>query len=121
MASVEARGYVNRPLTKEGSKGSYAKFTLAVQQKEKDGSKKKVFFDCVDFKNECPPDGAYVTVKGWFSVNEYVSKAGANAGKTMQGLNINVQEIEVAPPRDGAVAKASVPAAPPTDPFGLDK
>ncbi len=120
MASAEFRGYCNRPESKDSSKGGYSKFTLGVTQKnrafgDKPESKYQYYVDCVDFKNAAPPpDGAFITVSGYLDLNEYVSKSGKNAGKTMIGLKLNVQALEVAPPRAG-----TFPAAEPTgpDPF----
>ncbi len=98
MSEITVKGYVNKPKTVNGSKGPFATFTLAESQKQKDGTKKKVYFDAVDFNNaEAPPESSFVTVTGWFSVKEYQKKDGS----TGQGLAINVQKLEVAPPRDG--------------------
>ncbi len=110
MAEITVRGYVNKPSTKESSKGSFAVFTLAEQQKQKDGTKKKVYYDCIDFNNPAPAESSFVTLSGWFTVKEYTKKDGS----TGQGLSVNVQKLEVAPPRDGAT---NAPAE--EDPFKL--
>ncbi len=120
MATAEFRGYCNRPESKESSKGGFSKFTLGVSQKnkafgDKPESKFQYYVDCIDFKNaQPPPDGAFITVSGYLDLNEYESRSGKNAGKTMMGLKLNVQALEVAPPKAG-----SFPAAPVTggDPF----
>ncbi len=110
MAELNVRGYVNNPKTIQGGKGPFAVFTLAENQKQKDGTKLKVFYDCVDFNNsEPPPASSFATVNGWFSVKKYTKKDGTEG----QGLNINVQKLEIAPPRDG-----QAPTAASTDPFG---
>ncbi len=99
MAELNVRGYVNHPKTISGGKGPFATFTLAEQQKQKDGTKKKVFYDCVDFNNSTPPpESSFVTLSGWFSVKEYTKKDGS----TGTGLNVNVQKLEIAPPRKGS-------------------
>lgn len=121
MATAEFRGYCNRPESKESSKGGFSKFTLGVSQKNKGrngapDTKSNYYVDCVDFKNsQPPPDGAYVTVSGYLEVKEYESKSGKNAGKTMQGLSLSVQSLEIAPPKEGS--KAAVAAG---DPFSND-
>lgn len=123
MATIETRGYVNRPEAKTGGKGGFSKFTLATKQKNGPGKEDtKVYFDVVDFKNSSPPeDGAYVTVSGYFSVDDYVSKKTNLPGKS---LKINAQKVEVAPPLPGAASKpsqaATVGAPPAKDPWDDD-
>ncbi|MDD5374451.1 hypothetical protein [Acidithiobacillus sp.] len=98
MSEITVRGYVNQPKTINGQKGPFATFSLAERQKEKDGTFKKVFFDCVNFNSENPPpESSFVTVNGWLSQKEYTKKDGTKG----LGLNINVQKLEVAPPREG--------------------
>lgn len=111
MAEITVRGYVNKPATKESSNGKFATFSLAERQRQKDGTFKKVYYDAVDFNNPAPAESSFVKVTGWFSVKEYTK----NDGTTGYGLSINVQKIEVAPPRDGA-ANAGSSAE---DPFKL--
>lgn len=113
MAEITLKGYVNKPSTKESSKGPFAVFTLAEAQKQKDGTKKKVFYDCIDFNNAAPPESSFVTVNGWLTVKEYTKKDGT----TGQGLSINVQKLEISPPRDSQ--SGSAVAAPPQDPFDI--
>lgn len=118
MAEITVRGYVNKPTNRESAKGTFGTFTLAEAQKQKDGSKKKVFYDCVDFNGNAPPDSSFVTLTGWFSVKEYDKKDGTKG----HGLNINVQKIEVSPPRGDAYEGNSAPVTGgkiPHDPFGL--
>ncbi len=99
MSEITVKGYVNYPKTVQGSKGAFSTFTLAESQKQKDGTRKKVYFDAVDFNNASPPpESSFVTISGWFSVKEYQKKDGTNG----TGLCINVQKLEVSPPRDGA-------------------
>lgn len=92
MAEIEVKGYVNKPSTKDGAKGPFGVFTLASSQKEKDGTKTKVYYDCVYFAGIAPPESAFVTVKGWFNVKKYTKKDGTEG----QALAINVQSLEVA-------------------------
>lgn len=115
MAEIKVRGYVNKPATKESAKGSFAVFTLAESQKQKDGTKKKVYYDCVDFTNPAPAESAFVTLSGWLTEKDYTKKDGT-PGK---GWSINVQSIEIAPPRDGAEASTGAGNAAPADPFAL--
>ncbi len=118
MAMIEAKGYVARPQAKTSGNGKqYSTFTLNVPQKDKqkDGSVKKsyAFLNVTDFKNSSPPpDGAYVTLKGYFSVREY-EKDGAKR----QSLDVNAQELEVSPPRDGGASTQRDVAAPAKDPW----
>jgi single-stranded DNA-binding protein len=123
MAELSVSGYVNRPeaVTSKGGR-AYSKFTLASKQKNgknSDGSEKpatKVYYNVVDFVNSSPPeDGSYVTVKGWFRVQEYTNKEGV-PGKSFE---INAQELTVAPPFAGSgkpsVAKAKAASVDPWD------
>ncbi len=110
MASIEARGYVNSPKTIQGGKGPFSVFTLAEKQKQKDGTYTKVYYDVVDFNHaEPPPESSYATVTGWFSVKNYKSKDQTEK----QGLAINCQKLEIAPPREGG----STPNTQTADPF----
>ena len=118
MATLEVRGYVNEPTSHESAKGGYSKFRLGVTQKNrayKDKPETKTYYnvDCVNFASGSPPPaGAFVTVSGYLDIREYESKAGKNAGKIMQGMSLNVQSLDVAPPRDG-----QAPAVQKGDPF----
>lgn len=122
MATAEFRGYVNRPESKESSRGGFSKFSLGVQQKNKGRNGQpdtvtKYYVDCINFKDSTPPqESSFVTVSGYLDINEYESKTGRNAGKTMQGLRLNVQSLDIAPPRDGtATAPPQAPAGNPFD------
>lgn len=116
MAEITVKGYVNKPATKESVKGPFATFTLAEQQKGRNGEKKKVYYDCVDFNNPAPPESSFVTLTGWLSEKDFQRKDGS-PGK---GWSINVQKIEVAPPREGQGWTPAI-APPPEDPFDLTK
>ncbi len=112
MATIEARGYINKPEVKMSAAGKpRVTFTLAVKQKEKafgDRPEKvtKAFFNCTQFgASEAPADGSYGTVKGYLNVREYETN-----GQKRQALDVTVQEIEMAPPlagNGGAPAKAT--------------
>lgn len=104
MAELNVRGYVNQPKVIQGTKGPFSVFTLSEAQKQKDGTKTRVYYDCVNFASaEPPPESSFVTLSGWFSVKKYTKKDGGEG----TGLSINVQKLEVAPPREGAPAKSN--------------
>ena len=106
MAELNVRGYINNPKVINGTKGPFSVFTLAEGQKQKDGTRKKVFYDCVDFNNaDPPPDGSFGTITGWFSPKEYTKKDGTPG----HGLSLNVQKIELAPPREGQTIGTKAP------------
>jgi hypothetical protein len=109
MAEITVRGYFNKPQTRESAKGSYGTFSIAERQKERDGSFSKVYYNAVYFKGDAPPDGSFGTAKGYLSQRKYKDKTGAER----VSLDINVQELDIAPPRDAA------PTAPAEDPFGI--
>jgi hypothetical protein len=31
----------------------------------------KVYYDCIDFNNEAPPESSFVTLTGWLNVKKY--------------------------------------------------
>lgn len=113
MATIEARGYVNRPEAKTFGGKACSKFTLSVKQKNKVSGQEvitRAFFNVIDWNHSEPPaDGAFVTVKGYLNVREYEKD-----GVKKQSLDVNCQELEVSPPRDGASAAN---AAPEKDPW----
>jgi len=92
MADITVRGYVKfAEIKTTGTGKQFAKFQVSSPEKQKDGSKKYVNFRCTDWVNGPPEDGSYVTVTGRFTVEEYNGK---------QSLNIKVDKLDVAPPRD---------------------
>ncbi len=102
MATIEARGYVNKPSSKKTKAGAgFSTFTLAVKQKNKvDGQlvETKAYFQVTDWKNgTAPEESAFVTVKGYLNVRDYEKD-----GQKRISLDINAQDIEVAPPLPGA-------------------
>lgn len=110
MATIEVRGYVNRPEAKESKGGKkYSTFNLGVKQKEKAfGSKPESVtwanFQVTDFNNSSPPaEKAYVTVKGYLKVREYEKD-----GIKRSSLEVTAKELEVAAPFNDA---AEPPAA----------
>ncbi len=107
MATLEARGFVSRPQVKEGAKGAFSTYTLAVGQKDsKTGKYDNVYMDCVDFKSGSPPeDGSRVQVTGYFTVRKYPKKDGTEG----TGLNLNVQSLEVLAGPTARTAKADAP------------
>lgn len=99
MASIEVKGYVNKPSTK-GSERPFAVFTLAERQMGRDKQPYKVFYNVVDFENTEPPEeSSFVTVKGYLNIRK-VEKD----GKTFWNHDITAKSIEVAPPREGGDA-----------------
>lgn len=125
MATVEVRGYVNKPEHKVSGGGKeYNKFTLAVKQKRKDHGneiEEKVYFNCVDFKGgECPAESTYIGIKGYLTVTGWCKngKGGANLYVTVT----EYEELEQLAPKAGS--KGSRKGKPdsdeaPADPFAL--
>lgn len=134
MATIEARGYVNKFERKTSAGGKeYCRFTLAVQQKRKDKSgqevKEKVYLQCIDFSGNEPPGlheeekglTAYVGVKGYLTVTNW-----AKDGKGGANLDVTVKEYEAIEQKSGGnggapAGKAADAHAPPSDPFANSK
>ena len=128
MATIEARGYVNKLEHRISSGGKeYVKFDLAVQQKrkEKGGNEvvEKLYFRCVDFDPKgAPADGEYVGVTGYVTLTKW---EGGKEGKG--GINIDVtvksyEKLEQKARKDGGGgpgAAAGKAEPPPEDPFAL--
>ncbi len=100
---LEARGYANRCETKTSAKGKvYSKFSLGVKQKEKAWGDKPesvtwANFEVTDFSGQQPPDEkAFVTVKGYLKVREYVKD-----GVKRQALEITATQVDIAEPLPG--------------------
>ncbi len=111
MAEITVKGYVNKPKTVSGSKGDFSVFTLAEQQKDRKGEKFRVFYNVQDFKSAEPPaESAFVTVRGYLNVREYEKD-----GIKRQSLDISAQNIDVAPPKDGAAKDSADTAKDPWD------
>lgn len=133
MATIEARGYINRFEKKVSAGGKeFSKFTLSVQQKRKDKSgqmvTEKVYFTCVDFSGKEPPGlhmsdrnelTAYVGLKGYLTVTNWVKdgKGGANLDVTVT----EYQEQEQRAPAAVAAPARVADDAPPSDPFAIKK
>lgn len=102
MATVEARGYVNRPEAKTtGSGQAFSVFNLGVKQKKKskDGQETVTWanYRVTDWNNSSPPpEKAYVTVKGYLTVEEVEKN-----GRHYTNLQVKATELEVAPPLEG--------------------
>lgn len=98
MALIEVKGYVNKPQTKTGSSKSFAVFTLAERQLDRNKQPTKVFYNVADFSTSEPPkESSFVTLKGFLNVRTYEKD-----GVKHQSLDITAKEIEVAPPRAAA-------------------
>ncbi len=96
MATIEVRGYVNFAETKtaKGSGKAYNTFSLGMQQKErafgdKPESVTYANFQVTDRSSPLPANKAYVEVKGYFKVREYVKD-----GQKRQALEINATSVE---------------------------
>ncbi len=104
MATIEIRGYVSKPEAKTTAGGKqYSQYTVGVKQVEKaykDKPEKVTWanYRVKDWHNSSPPtEKAYVTVKGYLTVNEVDLN-----GTRRTFLDVNAAEVEVAPPRDGS-------------------
>jgi hypothetical protein len=102
-ATVELRGYVNKPEAKKAGTGrEYSKFSLGVKQTQKaykDNPEEVTWanFFVTDYNSSSPPNAkAFVTVKGYLTVKE-VEKDGSK--RTY--LEVNAKSVDVAPPLDG--------------------
>jgi hypothetical protein len=118
MADITVKGYVNKPATKEGSKGKFSTYTLSEKVKDPKAEKgfRRVYYNVTDFKTETPPEeGSYVTIKGWLKPREFEQ----NGVKRLTN-DIVAQEVDVAPPREGNAAPAETgPAGDGKDPWDL--
>ena len=104
MAKIEVRGYANKGMTKEYSKGQFNVFTLSEAQKDRQGNKVKVYYDVTDFSTgDAVPDGSYVSVEGYLSTRQH-------NGKTY--LNIKATKVDIMPPKERS---SQSDAAPPGD------
>ena len=123
MATIEARGYVNKLELKTSAGGTnYARFDLAVQQKRKDKDRKeiveKLYFKVTDFDpKNLPAEGDYVGVTGYVTIFPWSAN-----GKS--GINIEVtaksyEKLEQKARTGGSPVAAKTDAAPPSDPFAL--
>lgn len=111
---IEARGYANHVNQKTSKAGKpYQTFSLGVKQKEKAfGDRPETVtwanLQVTDFTGADVADRAYVTIKGRLKVREYEKD-----GQKRQALEVFANEVEVAPPLDGAARsepKAKAPA-----------
>ena len=125
MATIEARGYVNKLEVKISAAGkSRTTFDLAVQQKRKDKTGTevvdKLYFRCVDFDGqEAPAEGDYVGVTGYATITSWAAN-----GKNGTNIDVTVKAYEKLAQKDRAerptaAAGASKAAPPPEDPFAL--
>ncbi len=115
MATIEVRGYANKPEVKMSAGGKpRVTFNLGVKQKEKAYKDKPEKITWANFQvtqfgaTEAPADKAFVTVKGYLNVREFESH-----GVKRQSLDITATELEVAAPfNDAAEPAAAAPASP---------
>ncbi len=123
MATLEARGYVNKLELKTSAGGtSYAKFDLAVQQKRKDKDKKeiveKLYLRCTDFDpKNLPAEGDYVGVTGYVTIFPWAAN-----GKSGINIEVSVKNYETLEQKSRSAvgtAAAGKLAPPPEDPFAL--
>ncbi len=115
MATIEVRGYFNKPQTRESGNGSFQTFTLSEKQKGKQGQPDtRNFYDCAVFGDKAGDlvvsEGMYGTVKGYLNFREYEKN-----GVKVRSASINVQSIELAEPLPGKAPAA--PTGPVEDPF----
>ena len=99
MSDITVRGYVNQPSTKDGSKGKFSVFTLAEQQKNRDGTKTKNYFSVTNFDSPTPPEeSAYVEVKGYLKFRKF--------GEGKVSYDIVAKEVEAVGGSDNSPAPA---------------
>lgn len=108
MATIEIRGYVSRPEVKTSKAGKpRAEYTVGVKQVEKAFGDRPESVTWANFRvthfgaSEAPPEKAYVTVNGFLKVREYEKD-----GQKRTSLEVNAQNVNVAPPREGTPAPA---------------
>ncbi len=121
MASIEARGFVNKLELKESAKGPYAKFDLAVQQKRKDKDKNEVketlYFRCIDFNpTNLPAEGDYVGVTGYVTLTKW--EKGINVDVSVKSYE-KLEQRAKEPRTNGRTGGSKASDAPPSDPFAL--
>lgn len=94
MATIEVRGYFNKPSVKTSDKGDFQVFTLSEKQKGRNGGPDtRNFYDCALFSDSAPTieDGMFGTVKGYLNFREY-----EKSGVKVRSASINVQSVEIA-------------------------
>ncbi len=113
MATVEVRGYANKPEVKMSAGGKpRVTFNLGVKQKEKAYGDKPEKITWANFQvtqfgaTEAPAEKSFVTVKGYLNVREF-----EHNGIKRQSLDITATELEVAPPFNDAAEPPATPAA----------
>jgi hypothetical protein len=110
MSKITVKGYVNKPSTKAGSKGSFAVFTVAEQQKNRDGSKTKNYFNVTNFNSPTPPEeSAFVEVTGYLNFRTY--------GEGKVSYDINAQEVAVVGSSSDSKASAGTEGVQEKDPW----
>ena len=122
MATLEARGFVNKREVKVSQDGKdRVTFDLSVQQKRRDKDRKeiveKIYLRCVDFDGrDAPAEGEYVGVTGYLTITSWAvnGKNGYNADVTVKSYERLEQKT-----RTGSSPSAGKLAPPPEDPFAL--
>jgi len=109
MATIEVRGYVQKPQAKKSKAGKeFVQFGLGSKQKGKNGEPDTwANFSVTDFSTGSPlPPKSYVEVKGYLKVREYNTADGRKG----QSLDIVAQSVEdMSTPREGG--ETAQPAA----------
>ena len=116
-AKVTLKGYVSEkpaPASKTSGGGRpYVTYQLAVKTGKDKNTGKGVYsyFGCRDFREDAvqPEAKAFVTVTGGLSVS-----TNQKGDKTYTNLDVFVDSIEVAPPRDGSEPKSAAKPAEPS-------
>ncbi len=113
MATVEVRGYCNKPEVKMSAAGKpRVTFSLGVKQKEKAYGDKPEKITWANFQvtkfgdTSAPEEKSFVTVKGYLNVREFESN-----GVKRQSLDITATELDVAAPFNDAAEPAAPKAA----------
>lgn len=111
-AKVTLKGYVSeKPAPADKTSGGgrpYVTYQIAVKTGKDKETGKGIYsyFGCRDFREDAvkPEPKAFVTVVGGLSVS-----TNTKGDKTYTNLDVFVDSIEIAPPRDGAPKPAAKP------------
>lgn len=100
---LTARGFVNKPKTREYSGGTFSTYTLSVGQRKKEKGewvkKNPAFFNVTDFTNSSPPEeGSLVTVTGYLDVREYDKNGVKRISLDLKATNVELASYPKAKP-----------------------
>jgi len=96
MSEISVRGYCNNPKTKEINGKRVTEFSLSETYKDKKtGGKTYGFYNCTLWEKDPPPDGSYVSLKGFLKLRSFEKD-----GHKRTSVDVNVQELEVSPLRE---------------------